>query len=141
MKSVKLSRRTVMAGAAAASALAGSTGASAQGSANVLRVVMHSDLRIIDPIWTTAYIVRNHGYMIYDTLFAVDDKRRSQPQMVDKYDRQRRQADLDLHPARRPRCGTTASPSRPTTCIASIQSLGRTRSRMGQTRHGLRQAS
>src|SRR5919108_224023 len=35
-----------------------------------LRVVMHSDLKIVDPIWTTAYIVRNHGYMIYDTLFA-----------------------------------------------------------------------
>jgi len=86
MKSVKLSRRTVMAGAAAASALAGSTGASAQGSANVLRVVMHSDLRIIDPIWTTAYIVRNHGYMVYDTLFATDADGQIKPQMVDKYD-------------------------------------------------------
>ena len=41
-----------------------------------LRVVMHSDLKIVDPIWTTAYIVRNHGYMIYDTLFATDAKRR-----------------------------------------------------------------
>src|SRR5262249_10086808 len=28
-----------------------------------LKVVMHSDLKIVDPIWTTAYIVRNHGYM------------------------------------------------------------------------------
>jgi uncharacterized protein affecting Mg2+/Co2+ transport len=37
-----------------------------------LRVVMHSDLKILDPIWTTAYITRNHGYMIYDTLFATD---------------------------------------------------------------------
>jgi peptide/nickel transport system substrate-binding protein len=35
-----------------------------------LRAVMHSDLKILDPIWTTAYIVRNHGYLIYDTLFA-----------------------------------------------------------------------
>jgi peptide/nickel transport system substrate-binding protein len=85
MKSVKLSRRTVVAGAAAAGALASSTGASAQGAANVLRVVMHSDLRIIDPIWTTAYIVRNHGYMIYDTLFALDAKGDVQPQMVDRY--------------------------------------------------------
>jgi peptide/nickel transport system substrate-binding protein len=25
------------------------------------RVVNHSDLKILDPIWTTAYIVRNHG--------------------------------------------------------------------------------
>src|SRR5256712_12482590 len=51
-----------------------------------LRVVMHSDLKIVDPIWTTAYIVRNHGYMIYDTLFAMDAKGEIKPQMVDKYD-------------------------------------------------------
>ena len=37
-----------------------------------IRAVMHSDLKIVDPIWTTAYITRNHGYMIYDTLFAMD---------------------------------------------------------------------
>ena len=51
-----------------------------------LRVVMHSDLKIIDPIWTTAYIVRNHGYMVYDTLFAMDAKGEIKPQMVDKYE-------------------------------------------------------
>ena len=33
-----------------------------------LRFVPHSDLKILDPIWTTAYVVRNHGYMVYDTL-------------------------------------------------------------------------
>ncbi len=51
-----------------------------------LRVVMHSDLKIVDPIWTTAYIVRNHGYMVYDTLFAMDAKGDIRPQMVDKYE-------------------------------------------------------
>ncbi len=50
-----------------------------------LRVVMQSDLKILDPIWTTAYIVRNHGYMIYDTLFALDAKLEPQPQMVDSW--------------------------------------------------------
>src|SRR6187431_2345694 len=50
-----------------------------------LRVVMHSDLKIVDPIWTTAYIVRNHGYMIYDTLFATDANGEIKPQMVDKH--------------------------------------------------------
>ena len=50
-----------------------------------LRVVMHSDLKILDPIWTTAYIVRNHGYMIYDTLFALDGNLEVKPQMVDKW--------------------------------------------------------
>jgi peptide/nickel transport system substrate-binding protein len=51
----------------------------------VLRVVPHADLRNIDPIWTTAYITRNHGYMVYDTLFAMDEKLKVQPQMVDKW--------------------------------------------------------
>ena len=55
----------------AAVAMLLSFGAEAQ---TTLKVVMHSDVKIIDPIWTTAYIVRNHGYMIYDTLFAVNDK-------------------------------------------------------------------
>ncbi len=50
-----------------------------------LRVVAHSDLKIIDPVWTTAYIVRNHGYMIYDTLFAQDAAGDIKPQMVGAY--------------------------------------------------------
>src|SRR5438128_1440376 len=51
-----------------------------------LRVVMHSDLKIVDPIWTTAYIVRSHGYLNYDTLFSMDAKGDIKPQMVDKTD-------------------------------------------------------
>jgi peptide/nickel transport system substrate-binding protein len=52
---------------------------------STLRVVNHSDLKVIDPIWTTAYIVRNHGYMIYDTLFALDANLQVQPQMVETW--------------------------------------------------------
>src|SRR6266446_394807 len=51
-----------------------------------LRAVMHSDLKILDPIWTTAYIVRNHGYMIYDTLLAQDEKGDIKLQMLEQYD-------------------------------------------------------
>ena len=51
-----------------------------------LRVVMHSDLKITDPIWTTAYIVRNHGYLVYDTLFSMDAKGEIKPQMLDKHE-------------------------------------------------------
>ena len=47
---------------------------------------MNSDLKIFDPIWTTAFIVRNHAYMIYDTLFALDGDLKIKPQMVDKWD-------------------------------------------------------
>jgi peptide/nickel transport system substrate-binding protein len=51
----------------------------------VLRVVPHSNLNILDPIWTTQFMARNHGYMVYDTLFGTDEKNRVQPQMVDKW--------------------------------------------------------
>ncbi|MGE0513996.1 MAG: ABC transporter substrate-binding protein [Hyphomicrobiaceae bacterium] len=59
------------------------TGALAE---KTLRFVPHSDLKILDPIWTTAFISRNHGYMVYDTLFAMDANGEIKPQMVDKYD-------------------------------------------------------
>ncbi|MBI3529029.1 MAG: ABC transporter substrate-binding protein [Betaproteobacteria bacterium] len=58
--------------------------ASAQGE-KILRITPQSNLTILDPIWTTAYITRNHGYMIYDTLFGMDAKGGIRPQMVDKY--------------------------------------------------------
>lgn len=51
----------------------------------VLRTVPPSDLKILDPVWTTAIVTRNHAFMIYDTLFAPDDKGVIKPQMVDKY--------------------------------------------------------
>src|SRR5258708_7573039 len=63
----------------------GAPPAAAQGQ-KVLKFVPQADLRILDPITTTAYITRNHGYMIYDTLFATDAKFQVQPQMVDKYE-------------------------------------------------------
>ncbi len=51
----------------------------------VLRVVPHSNLAILDPIWTTAYMSRNHGYMIYDTLFGTDENAKIKPQMVESW--------------------------------------------------------
>ena len=49
---------------------------------STLKVSLHSDLKIIDPIWTTALISTHHGFMIYDTLFALDEKLAVKPQMV-----------------------------------------------------------
>ncbi|MBM3340364.1 MAG: hypothetical protein FJY62_10340, partial [Betaproteobacteria bacterium] len=73
--------------AALAAALSFSVFAPGQSAAQekVLNVVPHSNLAILDPIWTTAYMSRNHGYMIYDTLFATDAKNQIQPQMVESW--------------------------------------------------------
>src|SRR3981189_911740 len=66
---------------AAALAFAGSAHAE-----TVLKVALHSDLKIVDPIWTTALISTHHGNMVYDVLFALDDKLEVKPQMVDKWE-------------------------------------------------------
>lgn len=88
---MKTSRRSVIKGGLAAAAAAG-IGAPgivrAQGApsaARTIKAVMHGDLRVFDPIWTTANISAYHGAMIYDTLFGIDDQQVPQPQMVDKW--------------------------------------------------------
>jgi peptide/nickel transport system substrate-binding protein len=85
VSAMTLLKRSALATTAAAAIAASFTLTTPVQAQTTLRVVMHSDLKIVDPIWTTAYITRNHGYMIYDTLFAVDDKNEVKPQMVDKW--------------------------------------------------------
>jgi len=55
----------------------------AMAAGKTITAVMHSDLRVIDPGFTTAYITRDHGYMVYDTLLATDSNFKIQPQMAD----------------------------------------------------------
>src|SRR5258705_13732835 len=59
--------------------------ASAEATGKKVRFIAPADLRSLDPIWTTAYITRNYGYMVYDTLFALDKDLKPQPQMVDTW--------------------------------------------------------
>lgn len=51
-------------------------------SSRVLKFIPQSDLTVIDPIWSTAYTARNHGYLVFDTLFGMDADYNIQPQMV-----------------------------------------------------------
>jgi peptide/nickel transport system substrate-binding protein len=50
-----------------------------------LRVMSSGDLKILDPIFTTNSVTISHGYLIYDTLFAMNSKWEPKPQMVDTY--------------------------------------------------------
>jgi peptide/nickel transport system substrate-binding protein len=77
--------RKTAAAVAAAACLAG-LAMTPVAEAQTIKAVMHSDVKILDPIWTTAYIQRNFGYMVWDTLFAMDEKFAVKPQMVEKYD-------------------------------------------------------
>ncbi|WP_145145237.1 ABC transporter substrate-binding protein [Roseomonas gilardii] len=58
--------------------------AAAQGR-GTLRFVPHADLSILDPLGSTANIVKMHAYMVYDTLFALDADFTPRPQMVQDY--------------------------------------------------------
>src|SRR6201992_3436692 len=71
------------AAAAAAFALSAALATPALAATKTITAVMHSDLRLLDPIITTAYIQRDYGYMVYDTLLAMDSNFKIQPQMAD----------------------------------------------------------
>jgi peptide/nickel transport system substrate-binding protein len=74
-----MKRRSFLATSAAA--LAMPAVARAQMS-RLLKFIPQSDVAVLDPIWTTAYVTRNHGYMVFDTLFGLDGEFAPQPQMA-----------------------------------------------------------
>ena len=76
-------KSSVMASMIALVALSGALVVTGPADATTITAVMHSDLRVIDPGFTTAYITRDHGYMVYDTLVATDADFKIQPQMAD----------------------------------------------------------
>src|SRR2546426_172438 len=84
-----LSRRGFLAGAAATAAAAtlAAPRVHAQKKGGTIRFIPHADLKVLDPVATTAYITRNHSYFVYDTLFGTDEHLAIKPQMVDKYAR------------------------------------------------------
>ena len=52
---------------------------------SVLRVAPETLSRILDPHFTTSFTTRDFGYLVFDTLFAVDDRFEPKPQMVERY--------------------------------------------------------
>jgi peptide/nickel transport system substrate-binding protein len=76
-------KRPAIAAALSVAALSAVLTSQAFAAGKTITAVMHSDLRIIDPGFTTAYITRDHGYMIFDTLLATDSSFKITPQMAD----------------------------------------------------------
>jgi peptide/nickel transport system substrate-binding protein len=129
------SRRTVLKGAPAALAagfsLAGRAPVFAQAAARTLRFVPHANLSGIDPVTTSGYVVRNHGYMVYDTLFSLDAALKPRPQMAEGFETS---ADgltttIKLREGLRFHDG---EPVRAADCVASIRRWG-ARDGLGQT--------
>jgi len=78
-----LPRRALMAGAVAAPFLGVATARAQRQDPRVLRYVPQANLASLDPVWTTATVTSNHGYYVYDTLFAQDAQGAFQPQMAE----------------------------------------------------------
>ena len=55
-------------------------------SRQTLTFVPQADLAVLDPVWTTTYQTRDHGFLVFDTLFGIDAHYQPQPQMVDGVD-------------------------------------------------------
>ncbi|MFI4996578.1 MAG: ABC transporter substrate-binding protein [Hyphomicrobiales bacterium] len=75
--------KTASAAAAAVTGTLASPAISQAAAARTLRFVPRQDLSNFDPIWTTAYVVRNAAALVWDTLYGVDEKLSLQRQMVE----------------------------------------------------------
>ncbi len=101
------------------------------GAARTLKFIPQADLTVLDPIWTTAYVTRNHGLAVFDTLYGTDAGYAAQPQMVAGHtvENDGKLWRLTLRP------GLTfhdGSPVLARDCVASVARWGK-RDAMGQT--------
>ena len=99
--------------------------------ARVLRFIPQADLTTVDPVWSSVYVTRNHGYLVFDTLYGQDSGFRVQPQMVEghRVEQEGRLWRLRLRDGLMFHDGT---PVLARDCVASIRRWGR-RDAFGQT--------
>ncbi len=79
-----MQRRRFLQAALAAPVLA-TPALAASDSARVLRFVPDADLTVLDPSWVTVYQTRDHGFLVYDTLFGLDQDYIPRPQMLEGF--------------------------------------------------------
>src|ERR1043166_9744914 len=129
------SRRTFVKGAAASAALVSAPNLliaqPPPAAARTLRTVLHGDLQVFDPIWTTANMTGNHSLLIYDTLFGMDENRKAQPQMVETWgvSEDKKTYTFTLRAAQKPHDGQDV------TTAAAVASIRRWAVRDGAAQH------
>ena len=67
---------------------------------SVLKFIPQADLAVLDPVFTTADVTRNHAHAVFDSLYGLDSLYAAQPQMVEGHtvDADHRQWELTLRP-------------------------------------------
>lgn len=85
-----------------------------------VRFVPHANLTVLDPIWTSAYVTRNHAYLVYDTLFALGSDLMPRPQMAEglQFEEGERRCTITLRPGLRFHDG---EPVLARDCVASLK--------------------
>ncbi len=123
-----LNRRTFMAAAGASIAM---PSIARSADTRVLKFIPQADLTVLDPLWTTAYVTRNHGLAVFDTLYGIDGTFTARPQMVEGHvvENGGLQWKLTLRPGLKFHDGT---PVLARDCVASIARWGK-RDSFGQT--------
>ncbi|PZW48066.1 peptide/nickel transport system substrate-binding protein [Humitalea rosea] len=81
----RITRRIGLAAAAVFGLIAAQPVAAQTSRRDTLRVAVHANLQILDPVWTTGLITLRHGYLIYDTLYGMNSQFEPRPQMVDHH--------------------------------------------------------
>ena len=76
-------RRRDILKAVGAAVLPGSFAIAQPASARTLRFVPQGGLTVLDPVFTTSPVTAQHGFAIYDTLFAVNAQQEVRPQMAE----------------------------------------------------------
>ena len=78
-----MQRRDFLKTATGAAAILGAPHVVRAQGAGVLKFVPQADLAVLDPVYATAYVTRNHAFLVYDTLYGIDETYQPQPQMVE----------------------------------------------------------
>jgi len=76
-----MKRRDLLLGAAASAVAAPALAQAPQ--SRVLRYVPHANPGNIDPFTNTAFVARDHAFLVFDQLYGVDEQFRPQPQMAE----------------------------------------------------------
>jgi peptide/nickel transport system substrate-binding protein len=84
-KQIAMKRRTIfrLGGAAAATAVLPRFAIGQSTMASTLKFIPQDNLTSLDPIWASIATTTNHGWAVYDTLYAVNSKLEPKPQMAE----------------------------------------------------------
>ncbi len=77
-----MKRRDILKATASAGIVLAAPAIVSAADTKTLKFVPQADLAVLDPVFTTAYVTRNHAYLVFDTLYGIDTDYNVQPQMV-----------------------------------------------------------